>query len=90
MKLWRLLNGVQLKTFALELIINRAMRGRPQNDYGRSVVTVLEYMRYNINRVRLEDPANTNNEVDMSVGERAAVWRAAVDSLGTHWERVIW
>jgi hypothetical protein len=90
MKLWRLRWGLSWSTFALETTVGRALRGKRKNDYAGSIATVFRYIVDNLRTARLEDPANTNNEIEMTMRERDAVVGAAESSLSATWEQVIY
>lgn len=70
MKVWRLRNGVDWETFALEQTIVRALRGLNKSDYERNLLNVFKFIVKNIENICLKDPANTNNEIEMSVSIR--------------------
>ena len=90
-KLWRLRQNLSWGTFALEIVVTRALAGKPVIDYSTSVVGVWRFIEGNLGSIRLIDPANTNNEITMSAVERAAIIRAATASLAARtWQEVIW
>lgn len=91
LKIWRLRHGVPLKTFALELLAARALAERRRDEYGTAFWTVLEFIAQHMPRVRLEDPANTANILEVSVQDRAAAAEAAERSLGARtWREIVW
>lgn len=73
LKLWRNQHGVQVKTFVLEILVARAMYNQRRDDLWRQMRCVLEFISANIANVRLVDPANSNNIVDVSPATRAAL-----------------
>lgn len=88
LKLWRLRQGVLLKTFALELLVARAMVNQQLGDYGNAVVTILRFIEKEIPTIRLVDPANSANILEISPQERKSVADAAARSLGMSWKAV--
>jgi hypothetical protein len=90
-KLWRRRHNVPLPTFALEILAARALAGQRRDDLGRAITTVLQYISQEVGRVRLEDPANTNNLVELSVSDRRSAASAAANSLAApYWEHIVW
>ena len=90
-KLWRLRHGLSWETFALEIVVARALAGKSITDYAASTIEVWKFIVASLARARLMDPANTNNEIDMSVPDRASAIRAASASLAAKtWQEVIW
>jgi hypothetical protein len=60
MKLWRNQLGLDFPSFYLELVVARALAGRPPT-LETNVSTVFEYLRDSFTAARFVDPANTNN-----------------------------
>ena len=88
-KLWRLRKRLAWSTFALEIAVAQALQGRQKTDYAACLQTVFEFLVANVGGMRFIDPANTNNVVDVSVGERAAIRAAALAaSNATTWGEV--
>jgi hypothetical protein len=80
MKLWRVRNNVPWKkTLALELMTIEALKGATSTDLEQQLLKVFAYMRDSIEKVRLVDPANSNNVVseELTSGDRAAIKAAA-------------
>ena len=91
LKLWRLRHGIPLKTFALEILAARALAGRRPDDYGTAMWKIFQYMAKEMATVRLQDPANTNNVLDLTVQERSSVAQAAAKSLSAQtWGEILW
>lgn len=91
MKLWRVRHSLEWKTFAVEQTVIRALEGKYRNDYEQCLINVFEFIRDKIFSIRLVDPANTNNIIEMSQQTRTAVRQAAVNALNTsYWSQVIW
>jgi len=90
MKLWRYRNGFDWSSFALEQTTIRALAGNRSADLSVQMTKVREFIKDNILTVKLIDPANTNNEIQMSVGLRLQLKNAATQSLCfQNWGQVI-
>lgn len=91
LKLWRLRHAVPLKTFALELLAARALKGLAKDDLATAVITVLRYISTEMGRVRLEDPANTNNVLEVTAHDCAVAAQLAARCVGErYWEQIVW
>jgi hypothetical protein len=91
MKLWRLRFNLPWQSFALEQTIIRALDGKSKNDYGTAMWTVLEFIRDNIQNIRLIDPANTNNVIEMPNTLRQQLRNQAANSLAApDWGKIVW
>lgn len=88
LKLWRLRQGVLLKTFALELLAARAMANQQPGDYGNAVATILQFIEKEMPTIRLVDPANPANVLEITPQERKSAAEAAARSLGMTWKAV--
>ena len=90
LKLWRLRNNVPLPTFALELLSAKALHGRAITDYATALTAVLTFMVDYLTTVRLVDPANSNNELELPAGERLAAALLAKQALAQpYWSNVV-
>jgi len=93
MKLWRLRNSLEWSSFALEQTVIRALVGsRTLADFGDSVWKVLGFMAsQQMLTVRLDDPANTNNIIDIPLPLRVSIRAFATQSLAkSNWQEIIW
>jgi hypothetical protein len=91
LKLWRRRHNVPLPTFALEILAARGLAGQRRDNYARALNTVWAYMEQCLSTVRLEDPANTKNVVELGALDRLTAAAQAGSALrATYWERVIW
>jgi hypothetical protein len=88
LKLWRLRQGIALKSFALELLVARALGSQQPGDFGNAVVTILQFIEKEIPTIRLVDPANAANVLEITPQERKSVADAAARSLGMTWKAV--
>jgi hypothetical protein len=90
LKVWRLRRGLTWSTFALEIAVAQALQGRQKTDYAACLLTVFNFLVANVSGMRFVDPANTNNVVDVSVGERSAIRTAAAAALAAqNWGQII-
>lgn len=82
MKLWRRRYGVSIPSFALELAVISACRGL-RGGIANDLLSCLHSLSSGFERMRLEDPANTNNNLqdDLTIAERRAVATAAQRAL---------
>jgi hypothetical protein len=91
MKLWRVRHSLLWSTFALEITVRRALDGTSKTDFGVAMREILSFIVGNLQVIRLVDPANTNNEIEMSYADRAAVVAKATQSLNErYWEQIVW
>ena len=91
MKLWRLRHGILWSTFALEIIVGRALHGKRKDDHSVCMREVFGFLAGNMVSVRLVDPANTANIIDMSIAARQALAAKANEALSArYWEHIVW
>jgi hypothetical protein len=91
MKLWRLRFNLPWQSFALEQTVIKALSSKRKDDYGTSMWTALEFIRDNILSLRLIDPANTNNVIEVSPTVRQQLRSQAMNSLGaSNWSQIVW
>jgi hypothetical protein len=93
MKLWRVRRGVPFKkSLALELMIVDGCYGVRTDQLERQMIAALRYLRDNIARVRIVDPANSNNVLsdEISDWERSQI-RAFADAAlrAQSWSQVL-
>jgi hypothetical protein len=92
-KLWRDRHGLSFPSFALELSVIEALRGRSTRTLADNVMHVLKDLAANVGARKLVDPSNTNNIVsdDMTAAEKAAVAKQAIASAAKRtWGEIIW
>ena len=58
MKLWRCRNGINVKTFALELLTVKLLESKKQKSLADQLLHVWEQLRDYSNEISIEDPAN--------------------------------
>jgi len=91
MKLWRIRRSLEGKTFAIEQTVIRALRYKPTDDHARCLLIIFQFIQDNFSQIRLVDPANSSNIIEMSEATRNAVKQAAINSLKVqYWNDVIW
>jgi hypothetical protein len=84
-KLWSCRNNLRVKTFVLELFVVRALDGSSnKKNLQAAFIEVMEAMKDQFGELRLEDPANSNNEVSqlISSSHRVMVVNAAEETFG--------
>ena len=92
-KLWSVQHNLGVRSFALELLTIRALKGQDLRGYDSKLAAVLRFLRDNIQTIRFEDPANSNNVIsdlipyDMKVAI-AAQAQASIDAA--YWSQVVW
>jgi hypothetical protein len=91
MKLWRLRHDLSWSTFALEIVVGRALHGKAKSDHADCMLEVFKFIASNMQSIRLIDPANSNNEIEISYVDRAAMVAKAKHSLSVpNWGQVVW
>jgi hypothetical protein len=83
-KLWKVRNGINFRTFVLELAVIRAMDDfSDKDDLEKSLREALLFLKDNIQNVKLVDPANSNNIVSeiLSEADKAIISMSAENSL---------
>ncbi len=91
MNLWRICHSLEWKKFALEQTVLRALKGQRKDDYERCFIKVFEFIQDNILTIRLVDPANSNNIIEMSQQIRKSVQQAAINAIAAkYWSEVVW
>jgi hypothetical protein len=91
LKLWRLRHGVPLKTFALEILTVRALDEAQKNDLAVALMALLRFISAHMENVRLVDPANSNNILDVTANDRSATAQIAARCVGEKfWEQIVW
>jgi hypothetical protein len=90
-KLWRLRQGLDFPTFPLEIAVGRALAGLRKDDLARATANVFAFLSGNVMTMRFEDPANSNNDVLVTPGQRIAIASAANRAIGaTNWNQIVW
>lgn len=90
MKLWRLQRNVPLTTFAIEILVTSALHGVAILDYASALMRVFSFISTNILTVKLVDPANSNNEVELSYLDRVTTQARANEAIqAAYWSHAI-
>ncbi len=91
LKVWRRRNGAPLPTFAMEIIAAKALTGLRKDDYAAALISFFRFAAQNVVGMRLEDPANTNNALDLSAADRLTVAGHASSALrARNWGDIVW
>ena len=93
MKIWRNVHGLQFPSFCLEMATINALRGTRLLPLSRQFECALEHVAFHLPHERIEDPANTANNLadDMSNTEKLSVANQAFNSLKkTYWSEIVW
>lgn len=91
MKLWKLRHRLSISTFAIEIVVWRAMRGVRRDNLASAMLTTFNWIVNNLSDARLEDPANTNNVIEVSWAERTTVVAAARNAVAAaNWSQIVW
>lgn len=94
MKIWRHLHQIHFKSFALELLVIKALENAPSDaSLDAHFQKTLGFAASEATRVRLLDPANSNNVVSDLVADSDKAnlqGQAAASYAETSWGRVIW
>jgi hypothetical protein len=91
-KIWRKLHNLEFPSFYLEMAVIEALRGRRDN-LAQNVHHVLGYIADNLVTARIEDPANSANDIsdDLTAAEKRVVaTQAGVSFRQRRWEDIIW
>ncbi|BAZ18986.1 hypothetical protein NIES4071_108710 (plasmid) [Calothrix sp. NIES-4071] len=91
LKLWKVRHLLDCKTFALEQIAIRALKGYRKDDYSVCLTQIFEFIRDNVLNIRIVDPANSNNIIEVPRETRFLLHQAAINSLNAnYWSSVVW
>jgi len=98
MKIWKYLKDIDVSSFYLELIVIEALKRRyllpsfAQGYLSRNIVSVLEYIRDELEGANIFDPANSGNIItdDMSAVQKKQLSRMANNALNDTWDSFIY
>ncbi len=93
MKVWRHRHGIHFKSFALELLVIKALGDAASGDFGAQLWKALEFARDHAPEARLVDPANANNIVSdlIPFEDKQNLSRQAGASMGKKtWGEILW
>ena len=63
LKIWKHENGLNLKTFVLELLVVDVLKGKKDKDLSEKLKFFWIKMRDDISNISVQDPANSNNDL---------------------------
>ncbi len=92
-KIWRELHSLEFPSFYLELSVIKALQAYGKLKLSSNLWTVFEYLAYEFEDARIEDPSNSNNIIsdDLSKEEKQAIAnKAQLTLLQSFWENIIW
>jgi hypothetical protein len=92
-KIWRHRHSLDFPSFFLELAVIEALKGKQRGTLAANVLSALQFIGEEISRVRLVDPANTNNVVsdELTLVEKNSVAACAVVAGHARtWEEILW
>jgi hypothetical protein len=92
-KIWRNLNGLDMSSFYLELVVLRALHGKRFGNTADNLMTSLLFLANDFPNASIYDPANTNNCIsdELTAAEKTRVATVARQSAGqANWGSIIW
>jgi hypothetical protein len=92
-KVWQKLHSLDFPSFYLELSVINALRGGRTALVLSNLWKVFEYLAYEFEDARIEDPSNSNNIIsdDLSKEEKQAIaYKAQSTLFQSFWENIIW
>jgi hypothetical protein len=93
MKLWNVRHSLGVRSFALELLTIRALKGSQVSGYDEKLLSIFSFLKENIKTIRLEDPANSNNIITdlISTATKQRVADQAQAALDAqYWSQIVW
>lgn len=69
LKIWKFKHSIKFKSFALELLVIKALEGFDGTSLTSKTKKVLEYIEENVETINLIDPANSNNNVSEVIAD---------------------
>ena len=84
LKIWKNENNINLKSIYLELLVKKAFEHKiPSRNIDKCLLDVLNYIANNISKLRIVDPANSNNIISdtLTYGEKIAVRDSCFDMI---------
>jgi len=91
-KIWRMLHRLDFPSFYLEMSVLAALYQKPKYTLAPNFLSVLEYLRDDLEDSVINDPANTNNCLSdlLSSAEKRAIGVLAGKHLKKTWSEVLW
>jgi hypothetical protein len=93
MKLWNVRHNLGLRSFFVELLVDRVLKDTSLDGYDDKLKTMFRYIASNIQTVRIVDPANTNNVISdliPSIKKRRVADQARAALAAPYWKDVVW
>jgi len=92
-KIWRYRHNLPFPSIFLELAIIKALLYKDTSDHDSNFLSLLEYIRDNIQTVNIIDPANSNNVIsnDLTSAEKKMIADKARESRNKqNWNEILW
>lgn len=92
-KVWREQHELTFPSIYIESIVIEALKYQNNNQLETNFLTVLKYLRDNIETATVIDPANSNNIIsdDLSKSEKNEIKREAITAISAqYWRDVVW
>jgi Second Messenger Oligonucleotide or Dinucleotide Synthetase domain len=93
LKLWKYQRRVRIKTFVLELLVIKLLKGRKDADLSKQLAHIFTVLRDDVESLSVQDPANSNNDLKPLLDEaRGDISAWAATTMGyidkDRWEDV--
>jgi hypothetical protein len=92
-KIWRYRHNLDFSSIFLELVTIEATKNMGTTDHDSNFLYFLNFIRDNIQSVKIVDPANTNNVIsdDLTIAEKKVLSDQARKSRNEqYWKDIIW
>ena len=92
LKLWNHQKNLHIKSFILEQLVKRALESNRATTLDQKLFNFFDYVKKNIENLRLLDPANSNNNLgeELVFTQRSQLKAESEKSLSaTHWSDII-
>ena len=92
-KIWKHRHNLEFPSIFLELTALEGLKHRGTLDHDSNFLFLLEYIRDNIQALKIIDPANTNNIIsnDLTLSEKRAISdQAKISRNKQNWTDIIW
>ena len=92
-KLWNHRHNLGLRSFFVELLVDKVLHGKSINGYDNKLTTVFRFTADNIETVRIVDPANSANVISDLIPantKRRVAAQARAALAARYWSEVVW
>ncbi|MDR2697396.1 MAG: nucleotidyltransferase domain-containing protein [Holophagales bacterium] len=93
-KIWRHCHRLLFPSIFLELVTIEALKQKTTTEHDKNFMSLLGYLKDNIQTVRIIDPANPNNIISddiVTTGEKRKIANAAKESrIKKYWKEILW